>query len=372
MARDFGRTWWGKAWLDSLEARALEDPNRLPRGRTYARQERVTDIELSPGMVSAQVWGSEPYRTSLHVRVLTDEQWNAVLDVIMAQASHAATLLAGEVPSSIGPMVLPDRGDLGPDCSCPDWAELCKHAAALCYTASDLFDADPFALLTLRGRQRDDVLREVRRRRGQRLGVDDQTTTATPRGADPGISASAAFKRPVETFERSAPIPDQPARLRPLAAGPPADSGIDHVELDELVHDAARRAWNMLADGQTSGLHLSVGSDVVRRATHGDIDRIATATQLDSAELRAAAHAWNRGGHAGFRALRDRFELPSAALAGAARNLGDGAKLRANTVTSGTTQLRIDHTGQWWRFEHDDELGWLLASGPVDDPADLT
>ena len=30
---EFGRTWWGRAWLEALEQRARLDPDRLPRGR---------------------------------------------------------------------------------------------------------------------------------------------------------------------------------------------------------------------------------------------------------------------------------------------------------------------------------------------------
>ena len=72
--RKFGNTWWGKAWLDALEQRALVDPNRLPRGRTYARQDRVREIELSPGELRAHVWGTreDPYTTTLSMRVLTE------------------------------------------------------------------------------------------------------------------------------------------------------------------------------------------------------------------------------------------------------------------------------------------------------------
>ena len=129
--RQFGTTWWGKAWLDALEQRSLIDPNRLPRGRTYARQDRVRDIELSPGELRAQVSGNQegPYTTTLSMRVLADSEWDTVLDLAMTKASNVAALLAGQVPKEIGDHVLPDRGDLSPECSCPDWAEPCKHVA---------------------------------------------------------------------------------------------------------------------------------------------------------------------------------------------------------------------------------------------------
>jgi len=371
--RKFGNTWWGKAWLDALEQRALVDPNRLPRGRTYARQDRVRDVELSPGQLRARVWGSrdDPYTSTLSMRVLTSQQWDTVLDLAMNKASNVAALLAGEVPSAIGDHVLPDRGDLGPECSCPDWAEPCKHVAALCYVAADMFDADPFALLTLRGRGRDAVLTEVRARRSKRLGVDLSPSSDQPRGADPTISAAQAFRRVPIPLQQSAPLPPHPVGLVQLAVAPGADAGIDLHDLTELVGDAAERAWSMLARGTDSGLSLSVGADVVRRAARGDVAQIAAATGLDPSELQAAVTAWRIGGIAGFTAHSAKPEVDAEALTRGERTLGSGARVRGNTVSSGSVQLRLDADGSWWRFTADNDLGWILAEGPAEDPEDL-
>lgn len=370
--RQFGATWWGKAWLDALEQRALVDPNRLPRGRTYARQDRVFAIELSPGELRARVQGSraEAYTATLSLRVLDDQEWDEVLELAMAKAANVAGLLAGEVPHEIGDRVLPNRAELGPGCSCPDWAEPCKHAAALCYVAADLFDADPFALLTLRGRSRDRVLTEVRNRRSARLGVAGAPPSDQPRGPDPTMSAAAAYRRTPIALEQSPPLPARPGVMADLVA-PGADAGIDIAELGALVRDAADRAWAMLAGDADSGLGLPVGADVVRRAVRGDVVQIASATGVDVVELRAAAAAWRVGGLAGFRALRDRPQVDAAALAVGAQALGDNARVRHNTVSAGNTQLRLDEHDSWWRFAADDDLGWLLLDGPADDPTDL-
>ena len=370
--RQFGNTWWGKAWLDALEQRALVDPNRLPRGRTYARQDRVRDLELSPGQLRAQVHGTtDPYTTTLSLRLLGDDEWDVVLDLAMDKASNVAALLAGEVPREIGDHVLPDRGDLGPECSCPDWAEPCKHVAALCYVAADLFDADPFALLTLRGRSRDAVLTEVRVRRSQRLGVELAPSSDQPRGADPTMSAAQAFRREPVPLEQSPSISNRPGEFVPLAVFPGADAGIDTDELADLARDAAERAWSMLAGGTESGLELSVGADVVRRATRGDVNQIAAATGLAVDELGAAVAAWRIGGLAGFKVHSGRPEVDVAKMERGKSALGDGAKVRGNIASFGTTQLRFDEDNRWWRFLADDELGWLLTDGPADDPADL-
>jgi len=374
-ARSFGTTWWGRAWLEALEQRALVDPNRLPRGRTYARQGRVTSLEVGPGELRAQVWGkpTDPYSTTLSMRTLDAAEWDRLLDMIMDKASNTAALLAGQVPEDIAEFVLPSRGDLGPDCSCPDAAEPCKHAAALCYVAADLFDEDPFALLTLRGRGREQVLTEVRARRSAALGTTVTPPSDQPRGADPSISASQAYRREPVPLDRSPRVPPGPGRWRRLAATPGADSGIDLDDLTELVNDAAERAWSMLAVGTDSGLHLSVGADVVRRAARADADvqAVAQATGVDATELAAAVAAWRIGGQAGYLAHRSPVEIEDAQWQRVAAALGPDAKRRATAINVGPKQLRVDRDKRWWRFEADDELGWLLVDGPADDPADL-
>jgi uncharacterized Zn finger protein len=370
----FGATWWGRAWLEALEQRALEDPNRLPRGRTYARQDRVRNLELSPGQLRAQVWGNrtEPYQTSLSLRELDAQVWDEIFDLAMSRASTMAALLAGEVPQELGPYVLPGRGDLGPECSCPDWAEPCKHVAALCYVAADLFDRDPFALLNLRGRGRDGVLTEIRNRRSERLGVELVESSDQPRGADPTTSGAQAYRRAVVPLDRAAPIPSRPGQMLPLTVEPGADAGIDPSELQALVADAAERAWAMLATGADSGLGLPVGADVVRRAASSDdIEAIAEATGLDPDALQAAVRAWKIGGAAGFAVHRSRDEVDAAALEPGRIALGDQARVRASAVSLADVQLRIDADRRWWRFFADDELGWVLVDGPAEDPADL-
>lgn len=374
--RTFGHTWWGKAWLDALEKRALVDPNRLPRGRTYARQDRVTEVELSPGLLRARVRGTDEYSTQLSVRQLTDPEWDRVIDVIMGQAVNAASLLAGEVPQAIGDLVLPDRGDLGPDCSCPDWAEPCKHAAALCYIAADLFDDDPFALLTLRGRGRDEVLAEVRDRRAQALGGATVAASQLPRGADPGVSASKSYRDDPLAATRAAMVPAKPADAYRLGSAAPADSGIDPRDLAALVLDASDRAWRMLADGATSGLHAPAAEDVVRRAarsTPAELETIAQTTGLKPSDLAVAAAAWRVGGRRGYRASRDRWEPSPGELRDGIEAFGPDAnvKVRANRVSLGRVQLRRDVHGVWWRLDTDERHGWVLTAGPAVDPTDL-
>ena len=186
MARQFGDTWWGRAWIDAVENRARLDPNRLPRGRTYARHGHVLSISTESGAIRAEVQGSRrrPYRVDIRFRTLDDAEWETVVEVIVAKAARAAALLDGELDRDLvadvaaaGVDLLPHAGELQPRCSCPDWADPCKHSAAVCYLVADELDADPFELLRLRGRTRDEILATVRRRRS---GPDGGTAGAMP------------------------------------------------------------------------------------------------------------------------------------------------------------------------------------------------
>ena len=98
-----GHTWWGRAWVDALEQRARLDPNRLPRGRDYARSGSVGELVLAPGEIRAQVQGrkSVPYEVRIRVRRLADDEWDQVLEAISAQLGHAAAMLDGELPPEV-------------------------------------------------------------------------------------------------------------------------------------------------------------------------------------------------------------------------------------------------------------------------------
>jgi uncharacterized Zn finger protein len=159
----------------------LVDGRRLGRGKSYAKDGQVLQVEEKPGGVTALVQGSrpKPYRVALEVLPLTDFEWDKVFDVLASQALFAAQLLAGEMPRNIeeafeaaGTSLFPARlGDLHTDCTCPDWANPCKHVAATHYILAERFDEDPFLLFRLRGRSSEQILSELRRRRS---GASDE------------------------------------------------------------------------------------------------------------------------------------------------------------------------------------------------------
>jgi len=165
----FGRSWWAKRWMSVLES--FNMGARLGRGRSYARQGQVASIEIDKGVVKAKVQGtrSRPYNVIIKVKTLTNAQWKQVGKVISGQAIFAAKLLSGEMRQDIEEVFKPagftlfpeKRGDLDTDCSCPDWANPCKHIAAVYILLGEEFDRDPFLVFKLRGITREELIRMI-------------------------------------------------------------------------------------------------------------------------------------------------------------------------------------------------------------------
>lgn len=403
MSAEFGRTWWGRAWLEALEQRARLDPNRLPRGRDYARSGAVGELILAPGEARARVQGrkTEPYEVRIRVRRFTDAEWDRVLTAISARLGHAAALLDGELPPQIaedaagaGLDLLPGGGEIGPRCSCPDDADPCKHSAAACYLVTDVLDADPFVLLLLRGRTRDQVLAGVRaRRRGAPADTDTAVGSAPTSKAlqlratdDEGVDARAAFSAPTPSAEIPAPPlpPARPGQPAALPVDPPtwrADLGSD---LFELAADAAARAWEMAVGlSADSGLGLSADVDLARRAGRAlgtpAFVKLAVRSGVGARELARQALAWRNGGLAGLELLHSEWdpatEEPEApellrAARSALRDKNDGAEtvVEGNRITTGRLQLRLGRDLRWFPYARSD--GDWEPSGPPDpDPA---
>ncbi len=184
----FVMNWWADRWIKALKS--LMDSGRLSRGRSYARRGQVLEIDVKPGLISARVQGSRhrPYGVSIQLEPFSDRRWRKVFDALAEQAIFAAQLLNGEMPPDIEQVfdaiqvsLFPaTRGDLRTNCSCPDWANPCKHIAAVYYLMGERFDADPFLLFELRGRSKDEVIAALRERRVQRMEVEQEETPYVP------------------------------------------------------------------------------------------------------------------------------------------------------------------------------------------------
>ncbi len=390
MSGAFGATWWGQAWIDALEGIAGGSTGRLSRGRTYARQGRAEDLIIRPGAVTGFVQGSEPepYEVYLDVREFRDDEWEAVFDAIAAKAGHAAALLDGELDpgvvedtAAIEVELLPRARDLRTACSCPDDVDPCKHAAAACYLVADALDADPFVLLLLRGRRRDEVLDGVRARRGGDTTID---ATGAEDGAvdEPdGVDAAEAWARaPVEL--PSVPlVANAPSRPAAWPSEPPAHAPFDGHGLRALVADAARRAWELCAGATDTGLALDERSDLARRAVDASPlqrDQLALRSGIPAVELDVLATAWKMAGATGVRANDEPRWTPPPLEMAAARDLviDTGFAERrvhvgGNRVTAeGRLQFRRSHDGLWYLFSKASGR-WAMAAPPEADVEDL-
>lgn len=168
-----GTTWWSKRWIQTLESFGMG--TRLTRGRSYARQGQVRSIDIQSGVIKAKVQGSmpKPYNVTIELHPLNDTEWNLVADTMASQAIFAAKLLAGEMPTNIEEAfstvklsLFPTRlDDLRTNCTCPDWANPCKHIAAVYYILAEQFDEDPFLIFKLRGRTKEQLIALLREKR---------------------------------------------------------------------------------------------------------------------------------------------------------------------------------------------------------------
>jgi uncharacterized Zn finger protein len=382
--RAFGNTWWGRAWLDALEGRAVHDPNRLPRGRTYARQARADDLSIEPGRVKAWVQGSrpDPYEVLLQVRQFRDDEWECVLDAIAGKAAHAAALLDGELDpgivadaEAVEVDILPRSGDLRTACDCPDWAEPCKHAAALCYLVADALDDDPFVVFLLRGMDRHSVIDAIRARRT--AGAEPAATTVAVPAE--GVVARTAWRRTPEALpEVPAPPLDGPLPPAPWPSPPPVDAPFTAEGLRLLATDAARRAWALrLGVGDdTSGLDLAAKADLARHAAWaepGEHRHLADRAGVTDAELEVWATAWRAAGADGVRVLdEDPWTPPVVEMVSAKERIEAAGsprgtlQVRANRITVGVQQYRLSRDGRWYLFLKQGGR-WTLASQGSDD-----
>ncbi|HEX2079104.1 MAG TPA: SWIM zinc finger family protein [Longimicrobium sp.] len=260
---EIGETWWSQRFIAAL--REVADASRLTRGRSYARSGQVMDLRVQPGTVTARVQGSRPrpYDVSIRLTPFTDEEWARAEEALAGEALFLAALLAGEMPRDVerafaaaGLSLFPSRPEeLRSDCSCPDWANPCKHVAATYYILAEAFDADPFLVLCWRGRARDDLLARLRELRAARPveeedAAGDEAPDEAP--AEEQAAAPADFWRAGAelwslAFSPRAPgvpnaVPRQLGPLPPEAGGPEADQAFAEAYA-AFTRAAERRAF---------------------------------------------------------------------------------------------------------------------------------
>jgi uncharacterized Zn finger protein len=224
----FGKSWWAGRWITALER--LVDTGRLSRGRSYARSGQVLNIDIKSGRVDSRVQGSmpSPYKVWIKIEPLSDREWAKVTQAMASQAIFAAKLLAGEMPQNIEEaftqakvsLFPTQRGDLDTDCSCPDYANPCKHIAAVYYLLGEQFDEDPFLIFQLRGRTKAQIIAALR---AARAGGETEPAAIKKRAARKAQPTEKV--RPLaECLDTFWAASDEPETLRFAIAAPPVEA----------------------------------------------------------------------------------------------------------------------------------------------------
>ena len=151
------KTWWGVSWCKNLE-RYADYANRIGRGRSYVRNGLVLDLRITEGEVSAQISGSSIYTVTIKIDKLPQSKWKKIAEQCAHHIDSMAALLEGKFPEEFqeiflkqGDGLFPSPQEIHLDCSCPDWASMCKHVAAALYGVGAKLDNDPLLFFTLRG-----------------------------------------------------------------------------------------------------------------------------------------------------------------------------------------------------------------------------
>ena len=162
--RAIATTFWGKAWCSNLESYS-DYENRLPRGRTYARNGSVIDLQITGGKIEALVQGSDIYKIALHITALPAKRWEQFTKGCAGKVTNLLDLLQGRLSKEIladitakGTGLFPAPAEIKLGCSCPDWADMCKHVAAVLYGVGARLDTKPELFFTLRGVDMQDLI----------------------------------------------------------------------------------------------------------------------------------------------------------------------------------------------------------------------
>jgi uncharacterized Zn finger protein len=167
--RAIAKSFWGKSWCENLE-RYSDYENRLPRGRTYVRNGSVVDLKITKGEVAAVVAGSELYKVKIAIKPVTATRWKAICRDCAGAIDSLVELLQGRLAKGVMDRIcresdglFPAPGEIQLSCSCPDWADMCKHVAAVLYGVGARLDEIPRLLFVLRDVDEGELLAGVGR-----------------------------------------------------------------------------------------------------------------------------------------------------------------------------------------------------------------
>jgi uncharacterized Zn finger protein len=216
--RTIAKSFWGRSWCTNLE-RYSDFETRIPRGRTYVRNGSVLDLQIARGGVTAMVAGSSLYKVKITIAPVTAARWKAICRDCAGAIDSVVELLQGRLASGVmdrvcrqGDGLFPSPEEIKLSCSCPDWADMCKHVAAALYGVGARLDERPQLLFVLRGVDENDLLANA----GQDLALTRATPSAAKILDDSDVAALFGLEM-AEPATSEAAIPTSPKR--PLRSG---------------------------------------------------------------------------------------------------------------------------------------------------------
>ncbi len=157
-SRKIAKKWWGIAWCDNLE-RYADYENRIDRGKRYVRTGAVVDLKIQKGKILARVQGTRriPYKIEIRISPLSEERIQNIIEKCGRKIQNMEQLMLGNIPEELQELfrekggLFPAPNEISFDCSCPDWAIMCKHVAAALYGVGARLDEEPLLFFELRG-----------------------------------------------------------------------------------------------------------------------------------------------------------------------------------------------------------------------------
>jgi len=247
--RKIAQSFWGMAWCEHLESLSDYD-NRLPRGRTLARNGSVCHLEIQKGEVDAMVSGSDVYNVKISIAPLGKKRWKDIRDSCAGQITSMLDLLKGKLSDGVMTVVTDPKAGMFPkgssinlSCNCPDWAGMCKHLAAVLYGVGARLDHSPELLFLLRGVDHNELVstkialpkqatssRRVTGDLGDVFGIeldDDMPVPIRPRPRTSAIAKPALKKKSVKkTAVKKATLKKPALKNPPLKKQPMKKQGV--------------------------------------------------------------------------------------------------------------------------------------------------
>ncbi|MDR1395887.1 MAG: SWIM zinc finger family protein, partial [Deltaproteobacteria bacterium] len=248
--RKVAESFWGQRWCSHFDGMA-DFANRLPRGRSYVMNDAVTHLEISEGRISALVSGSDMYKVEMTVKPLPPEKWENIKTLCRGRITALVDLLCGRISEDVMSVVSHPQEGLFPlareityNCSCPDWASLCKHVAAVFYGVGNRLDSSPELLFLLRGVDPAELLEAGMEHLSQE-GASEGSLAGVDLGAMFGVDLENEDSRETAAFPSGGSLSDQPADpetgLPDSSRSPSCSERTDEVSEADITADGKGR-----------------------------------------------------------------------------------------------------------------------------------